>query len=116
MGSSEQPLSGKELIESIRRKGYMIGLDMSEEVEDAANSLREQFNSALSLLSEDLYASETHFLLELLQNADDNSYAPDVVPTVEVKLSSQRLIFVNNELGFAEKNVRALCGVAGKPN
>ncbi|CAG9234826.1 DUF3883 domain-containing protein [Burkholderia vietnamiensis] len=111
MGTNELALSGQALIEDIRRNDYMIGLDMPQEVEGAANSLRGQLNNALRLLSEDLYASDTHFLLELLQNADDNSYAPDVVPSVQIKLSQQRLTFFNNEVGFAEKNVRALCGV-----
>jgi hypothetical protein len=82
--------------------------EMSREVHEAANSLREQLGSALKLLSTDLYSSDTHFLLELIQNADDNSYPSGVVPTARIELTLQRLVFFNNEVGFAEKNVRAV--------
>ncbi|RQS56868.1 hypothetical protein DID96_37045, partial [Burkholderia sp. Bp8963] len=102
---------GRKLIEDIRRNEYMIGLDMSPEVQAAADRLREKLGSALKLLAADLYSSDTHFLLELVQNADDNSYSPEVVPTVSVRLERDSLAFVNNETGFAEKNVRALCSV-----
>ena len=40
--------------------------------------LHDELNSALSLLSEDLYSDDTHFVSELIQNADDNEYANGV--------------------------------------
>ena len=36
--------------------------------------------SSLALLSEDLYREDVHAISELLQNADDNSYAAGVEP------------------------------------
>ncbi len=111
MDANEAAESGRKLIEDIRRNEYMIGLDMPPEANAAAGRLREQLGKALQLLAADLYANETHFLLELIQNADDNRYSDEVVPTVRVELTSGQFVFFNNETGFAEENVRALCGV-----
>lgn len=52
-----------------------------------------------------------HFVLELIQNADDNTYAPGVTPTLRIRASIEQLDFYNNELGFSEKNVFALCSM-----
>ena len=51
-----------------------------------------------------------HFILELIQNADDNDYA-DFEPTLTLDLSRDRLIVRGNEIGFTEENVRAICDV-----
>jgi len=67
---------------------------------------------ALKLLSQDLYAKDIHFVLELLQNAEDNTYAPGVVPEVRFILTDDAILVQNNELGFSEENVRSLCDVA----
>ena len=40
----------------------------------ASNSLVENLDNALFKLSEDIYSSNSHFILELIQNADDNVY------------------------------------------
>ena len=71
--------------------------------------LHDELNSALSLLSEDLYSDDTHFVSELIQNADDNEYANGVVPRLEFRLKPDRLVVVNNEIGFSAKNVWSLC-------
>lgn len=69
-------------------------------------------------LSEELYTKDTHFILEFVQNADDNSYADSVRrtapgPTLELRLDIRRrviTIFCNEE-GFSEANVKAICSV-----
>lgn len=71
--------------------------------------LHDELNSALSLLSEDLYSDDTHFVSELIQNADDNEYANGVVPRLEFRLKPDRLVVVNNEIGFSAKHVLSLC-------
>ena len=43
--------------------------------------------------------------------ADDNRYDPGVVPTISFNLWSDCLTCINNEKGFEEKHVRALCNV-----
>ena len=72
-------------------------------------SMREDLDRALKLLSEDLYSTKTHFVLELVQNADDNGYGKGVVPSLRFDLTAKTLVVSNNETGFEEPNVDALC-------
>ncbi|MDB6066910.1 MAG: hypothetical protein JWR26_3118 [Pedosphaera sp.] len=76
--------------------------------------------AALKLLAEELNSKETHFILELLQNAEDNEYAdkqPElgltIVPDNPTGTPSADgcLIVLNNEVGFKVENVRSLCSV-----
>jgi hypothetical protein len=96
----------KSVIERIRTATYKVG-------DDSANGLKEELNSALELLSKELYAKDTHFVLELIQNADDNNYDDGVIPEIKFKLENQVLIVRNNEKGFANENVESICR-AGK--
>lgn len=57
---------------------------------------------ALGRLSRDLYSKDTHFVLELVQNADDNAYPPSSLnPTLHFVLESERFVVLNNEEGFS---------------
>ncbi|KUJ23971.1 uncharacterized protein LY89DRAFT_744561 [Mollisia scopiformis] len=67
--------------------------------------------NALTTLSEQLYQSSTHFLLELIQNADDNSYDSKVLPSVQFTYENGGLRVDCNEVGFSPRNVEALCRV-----
>lgn len=101
-----------EVIERIRDEEYLLDIEgESDKVKRGAKSLHKKLNSALRLLSEDLYSKQTHFVLELIQNADDNNYAAGVIPQLTFKLRPEQLVLVNNEKGFTERNVRALCSV-----
>ena len=99
--SSSPPSSTcREVIESIRT----ARLGSSEE-------LKALVGRALSALSRDLYSGAARLLAELVQNADDNQYslrAPEV-PTLAVVLHAGALSVFNNERGFSEAEVRALC-------
>ncbi|MCL1474786.1 sacsin N-terminal ATP-binding-like domain-containing protein [Argonema antarcticum] len=68
-------------------------------------------SGALEQLSVNLYREKIHFALELIQNADDNEYDIGVNPSLKFILYSDKLIIQNNENGFSEKNVRAICNV-----
>ena len=46
-----------------------------------------------------------------VQNADDCAYEPGALPTLRIRLGEDDIAFRSNELGFSEKNVRALCSV-----
>jgi hypothetical protein len=63
-------------------------------------------------LANDLHYKPAHFLMELLQNADDNSYK---ISTPMVKFSYMRakgrLRIDCNEVGFSTANVDAICGI-----
>lgn len=99
-----------DIISTIRRQ-FFIGMELSPEAEQAARNMRATLHRALEIVSKDLYSRETHFVLELVQNADDNRYAPGVTPEVTFSLTPERIIVTNNEAGFTPENVRALCTV-----
>lgn len=102
---------GRAFIEQIRRSEYMIGMTLAPDAEAAAEGMRRKLSSALRLLSDDLYSTKTHFVLELIQNADDNAYQIGVDPEIHIEITLSTLRVWNNELGFTYENVRALCSV-----
>ena len=71
-----------------------------------------------SSFGEDIYSSSTHFLLELIQNADDNKYAGDITPTLALSYHDRLLRTDCNELGFTPEQVDAIChlGFSSKKN
>ena len=63
-------------------------------------------------LSNDLYSNKLHFVSELVQNADDNTYSAGERPTLVFELvHGGHLLVKCNEVGFNEENVRALCDI-----
>jgi hypothetical protein len=65
---------------------------------------------AICSLAEQLYQKSTHFLLELIQNADDNNYKSSN-PTLNITLSGHTLRIDCNEIGFTRRNTEAICSV-----
>ncbi|RMZ14609.1 hypothetical protein D0860_02069 [Hortaea werneckii] len=94
----------RRLIDDIRRaKGVDDEGGASESVKD--------LEKALCILSEELYAKPTHFVLELIQNADDNRY-DDAEPSLSVLYRDDGYLWVGcNEVGFMPENVWALCRI-----
>jgi hypothetical protein len=104
----------KNIIDRIRREEFGIGTEeyMTKEQKLITEKQKEREGRSLQRLSEELYSKDSHFVLELVQNADDNSYNDDLdVPTLKFFLSKNCIIVLNNEIGFSEKNIRALCDV-----
>ncbi|CAO2818412.1 unnamed protein product [Amaranthus hypochondriacus] len=75
---------------------------------------------AVKLLSAELYSKDVHFLMEIIQNAEDNEYPEGVEPSLEFFITSQditttgapaTLLIFNNEKGFSHKNVESICSV-----
>ena len=89
----------RAVVESIRIKDFGIGLELDDRQREIADKQREREGRGLQRLSKELYSKDTHFVLELIQNADDNSYDVSCV------------YVLNNEVGFTESNVRAICDV-----
>ena len=54
---------------------------------------------------------DTHFVLEIVQNADDNAYANDVEPNLVIKFVAGDSCITCNEVDFTEANVRVLCRI-----
>ncbi|THG99605.1 hypothetical protein EW026_g2765 [Hermanssonia centrifuga] len=100
-----------DLIQSIRR-GHGLDIEVSEPHARAAiEGLQQNLKNALHNLSESLYSKSTHFLFELIQNADDNLYPEGAIPALHITLSGKSMIVECNEDGFNQKNVRAICSV-----
>ncbi|KAI7354940.1 hypothetical protein KC354_g10975 [Hortaea werneckii] len=99
----------KELIEDIRRARRVDeGGEEDANAADLSNALRMQVP-----LSEELYSKPTHFILELIQNSDDNKYASDVLPKLRIVYREDGLLFIGcNEVGFTAENVKAICRIA----
>ena len=53
-----------------------------------------------------------HFLLELLQNADDNVYKDSTTPIMKITYWNGSLRFDTNEIGFSRADVEAICSIA----
>ena len=80
-------------------------------------------NNAIELLADDLYKKHTHFIFELIQNAEDNTYeeCASYPPYISFRLtktdpigipgSDGALIIQNNETGFTSDDVNAMCAV-----
>ncbi|XP_020203404.1 uncharacterized protein LOC109788952 [Cajanus cajan] len=105
-------MTPKEHIENIRRSKYSIGGE--------PNPLREDLHQATKNLSTELYAKDVHFLMELIQNAEDNKYAEGVSPSLEFIITSKdvtatgaeaTLLIFNNEKGFSTENIESICSV-----
>lgn len=82
-------------------------------------SLNDQdFERSLDLLTKELYEKPTHFVLELIQNADDNHYARGTDPCLDFTLQRRKgqdlggyLWVTCNEVGFTKDNVESICRI-----
>ncbi|OVA09627.1 hypothetical protein BVC80_9101g156 [Macleaya cordata] len=102
----------KEHIEEIRTLKFSIGGEQ--------NRLTEDLHHAVKNLSAELYAKDVHFLMEIIQNAEDNEYLDGVKPSLEFVVTSRditatgapaTLLVFNNEKGFSPKNIESICSV-----
>ncbi|KAJ3692224.1 hypothetical protein LUZ60_012574 [Juncus effusus] len=105
--------SAREHVERIRRDRYFIG-------REEKNPLAEDMHHAVNYLSDELYSKDVHFLMELIQNAEDNEYPSGVAPSLEFVITSKditgtgaasTLLVFNNEKGFSESNIESICRV-----
>ncbi|XP_042988341.1 protein NO VEIN-like isoform X4 [Carya illinoinensis] len=99
------------VIESIRWDEFGMDPSLSSIESSMLKKQHARLGRALHCLSHELYSQDSHFLLELVQNADDNIYPEDVEPTLTFILQESGIILLNNERGFSAQNIRALCDV-----
>ncbi|CAE7230593.1 unnamed protein product, partial [Symbiodinium natans] len=59
-------------------------------VDETTRSLQQTVQGAVKRLAADLYSTETHFLLELLQNVDDCRFVANEVPRLRLLLEDSR--------------------------
>ena len=103
-----------EHIQRIRNEWYHVS-----ESERGKDSI----NNAVQSLAEDLYKEHIHFIFELIQNAEDNTYDDPLLypPSLSFRLtktdptdsegSNGALIIQNNETGFNRADVDAICAL-----
>ncbi|XP_059180709.1 uncharacterized protein wu:fj29h11 [Centropristis striata] len=103
----------RTIIEDIRKSEFGIGVELTAEGQKLLRGQQERLGRSLDRLSTELYSKDTHFVLELIQNADDNSYPSEagVVPALAFVVERDSIIILNNETGFQERNIRAICDV-----
>uniref|UniRef100_A0A0E0J2C0 Sacsin/Nov domain-containing protein n=1 Tax=Oryza nivara TaxID=4536 RepID=A0A0E0J2C0_ORYNI len=103
----------REHVERIRRERFFIG-------RGERNPLAEDMHQAVNYLSQEIYSKDVHFLMELIQNAEDNDYPSGVAPSLEFLITSKditglgapsTLLVFNNENGFSPSNVESICRV-----
>ncbi|KAM7485827.1 hypothetical protein LguiA_001836 [Lonicera macranthoides] len=99
------------VIESIRREEFGLDPTLSVMENSMLKKQHARLGRALHCLSQELYSQDSHFLLELIQNADDNVYPKNVEPTLTFILKEGGIVVLNNEQGFSAENIRALCDV-----
>jgi hypothetical protein len=99
-----------EHIELIRR-GFGVDSGLDSNGQSIVTNLQGMIERSLEKLSNDLYSDQGHFVLELIQNADDNQYTADRLPTLRFILSPERILVCNNEIGFQPSNISAICNV-----
>ncbi|KAH9928331.1 uncharacterized protein B0H18DRAFT_1118012 [Fomitopsis serialis] len=100
-----------DLIRKINRNHGLGDRDIQRSGNDPVVVLRGKLERACERLSRDLYNTKTHFLLEFIQNADDNEYDPHVVPSLHLHLRGRELTIRCNEKGFRVDNVEAICDI-----
>ncbi|KXS21943.1 hypothetical protein M427DRAFT_65839, partial [Gonapodya prolifera JEL478] len=104
----------RTVVEDIRRTEFGIGVeDASPEVELVLKNQRERVERAMKRLGTELYTSDSHFALELIQNADDNRYdrLQSELPSIQFILTPTAIVIRNNEDGFSATDMRSLCDV-----
>nr|GMD70176.1 uncharacterized protein LOC109178973 isoform X1 [Ipomoea batatas] len=104
-------LAPAQFIESIRQEEFGLNPDISSVESELLNKQHARLGRALHCLSQELYSQDSHFLLELVQNADDNIYPGNAEPTLTFILQDSGIVVLNNEQGFSAKNIKALCDV-----
>ncbi|XP_053367661.1 uncharacterized protein wu:fj29h11 isoform X2 [Clarias gariepinus] len=110
---SEELSQQRAIVEDIRKNEFGIGVELNEAGQNLMKKQQARLGRSLERLSTELYSKDTHFVLELIQNADDNSYPPDQKekPALAFVVQKDCITILNNESGFEEKNVRAICDV-----
>ncbi len=93
------------------------GFGLNDKNTSKNDKTRITLQGILKQLSEGLYSKNTHFLLELIQNAEDNEYIKE--PKLSITLlrkdptgtshSDGAILIQNNETGFTYANMEALC-------
>lgn len=109
----------RAIVDDIREKnGGITDEDRQRTPESVLRSighLQSTLGASIRTVAREIYSSNTRFVFELIQNAEDNKYtralALQETPFLKFALHHDRIIIDSNEDGFQEANVRAICNV-----
>ena len=94
----------KKLIEDIKKE-YLSEKDKKQ---TTIKSMWAQYQKMANELSEGIYAEDNHFIYELIQNAED-TISKGKEHILEFTLEDDGLIVFNNEVGFTDEQIKAIC-------
>jgi len=69
----------REFVNSLRHDEFGVNVVLTEDGQRLMDKQQQRLGRSLERLSKDLYSKDTHFVLELVQNADDNAYPPHML-------------------------------------
>ena len=92
----------EQVIEDIRQTEFGMEVQLDALGSDLRQKQNDRLGRALHRLSQDLYSKDVHFVLELVQNADDNAYETGACPAVEFILEEHGSTIINNEVCFSQ--------------
>ncbi|MCK8045334.1 hypothetical protein MSG37_10570 [Shewanella sp. 1CM18E] len=113
--------SPKQQIIAYRQSKY--GINETTGRTNLNSEVRSDLHNSIQNLSEGLYSKQSHFIFELIQNAEDNIYDKGAVPELVIELLADDptntlgckgcLCIYNNELGFEFANIKAISSIGG---
>lgn len=117
MASAPSPSEARAIVDDIREgNGGITDEDRAITPQSVLKSLehvRRKLGAAVRTLATNLYTTETRFIFEMIQNAEDSSYDWAVsqghIPFIRFTLLPNRILVDSNEDGFSERDVRAIC-------
>ncbi|KAI3688640.1 hypothetical protein L2E82_46369 [Cichorium intybus] len=109
--------TAREHVEEIRRTKFSIGGEPNPLTEDLHQAVKnvgisstwETKPHSLKNLSAELYAKDVHFLMELIQNAEDNEYPEGVDPSLEFVITSKDITNTGAPATFLNIELYAKC-------
>lgn len=71
----------------------------------------ERVKDMAKIISENLYSEDSHFIYELIQNAQDNDYKEEK-KKLDFFVYPNAILIKNNEIGFNSEQIRSICDFA----
>ncbi|WP_323660161.1 sacsin N-terminal ATP-binding-like domain-containing protein [Aliarcobacter butzleri] len=93
----------KKLIDEIKNRALEFKNDVKYK------DKYEEYENMKQTLSDNLYSKNSHFIYELIQNAEDNTYSEKVNPKIKFIIDDNGILTQNNEIGFNKENIESIC-------
>ena len=106
---SDPAMTCPQTIKEIRRTRFGIGIEFNDQTAQYRQEQEAMLAQATQALSTGLYCDNSHFILELLQNADDANFAPEVAATLEFVLEENCITVFNNEVSILSLHSQQVC-------